>query len=204
MKKCINWCMLIVLMMFMASCVRTNASQKSKSPDVIQSNQEKDVYVLTVPDSQLIMTIPKGGLLPKKNPFGASSNNPRYFLFVDQSRYLNVSGWIEPAERYPGIEKYWEGETKQWKKERIQMPQNVSFAKVDRWDSIFFDKDISDNSDSKEKIMLFSVKASWVQAGTWIDIHISTVSDRPCNEARAKLVDFMKTIQVREKKRREN
>ncbi len=143
--------------------------------ETIQINELKEGYELTVPVSQLVMTIPKGGLSQKNIPLGGSTDSPRYFNFEDKALHLIISGWFEPAQRYSGIKKSWDEDRKEWNRRGLPDPQDVSFV----------------NS---------HIRAHWLQAGTWIDIHISMTSDRPSVESRAKLAALLKTIQVREKK----
>jgi len=42
------------------------------------------------------------------------------------------------------------------------------------------------------------VRAHWVQAGTWIDLHISTIQSASA-ESRNKLLEMLRSIEVREK-----
>jgi len=51
-------------------------------------------YVLTVPMSQLVVTIPRRGLVPEEP--GA---NPTYFKFNNDKNIIIVSGWFFPAAR---------------------------------------------------------------------------------------------------------
>ena len=43
------------------------------------------------------------------------------------------------------------------------------------------------------------VRAHWVQAGTWIDLHLSTTTERSSAENRKKLKELLRTISVTEK-----
>jgi len=161
--------------------------------ETIQINELKEGYELTVPVSQLVMTIPKGGLSQKNIPLGGSTDSPRYFNFEDKALHLIISGWFEPAQRYSGIKKSWDEDRKEWNRRGLPDPQDVSFVKIDNWDAIIYDLRLPAGNNSH-------IRAHWLQAGTWIDIHISMTSDRPSVESRAKLAALLKTIQVREKK----
>ena len=43
------------------------------------------------------------------------------------------------------------------------------------------------------------LRAHWVQAGTWIDLHLSITSQRTSAENRALLKSVLKSIRVRQK-----
>jgi len=161
--------------------------------ETIQINELKESYELTVPVSQLIMVIPKDGLSQKKIASGGSADNPRYFGFVNEALGLIISGWFESAQRFPGLQKSWDSDTKEWSRRGLPVPQGVAFVKISNWDAIVYDLRIPSGSNSH-------IRAHWLQADTWIDIHISMTSDRPSAESRAKLTALLKTIQVREKK----
>ena len=169
-----------------------NSFAVQSQAETIQISQSKESYVLTVPVSQLVMTIPKGGLTQKTNAQGGSAASPRYFFFGDDALNLFISGWFESEGGFQGVEKFWKNETKAWKRKGLPEPRDVSFVKIDNWDAIIYDIELPKSSNSH-------VRAHWVQAGTWIDIHISITSDHPSVELRAKLADFLKTIQVKTK-----
>jgi hypothetical protein len=161
--------------------------------ETIQITQLKEDYEVTVPVSQLIMTIPKGGLSQKKTVIGGSTASPRYFYFEDKTLQLIISGWFESEQRFTGVKKFWEQETKAYKDRSLPEPRDVSFVKIGSWDAIIYDSQLRNVTNS-------NIRAHWVQAGTWIDIHISITSDRPSTDSRAKLIAQLNSIQVREKK----
>ena len=53
--------------------------------DVIQITQRENDYLLTVPVSRLIMSIPRNGLSQQNNPAGGSTDHSRYFYFAGLS-----------------------------------------------------------------------------------------------------------------------
>ena len=166
----------------------------SASPsEPIEITDEKELIRLTVPMSRLVMTIPKGNLTHARNPFGGAADNPRYFYFRDEVLKLEISVWFEPRQSFSGTPVLWERETKEWKRRGPPDPQNVSFMKVADWDSIIYD--IEDPSGSSNS----HIKAHLLQAGTWIEVHISMTSDASNAEIRNNLLTLLKRFKVTEK-----
>jgi hypothetical protein len=168
------------------------AAAGSSADATIRIRELEQVFELSVPVSRLVVTIPKAGLVRTKNPLGGSADHPRFFYFVGGANLTFISGWIEPAQRFSGIEKFWENETSGWKRQGLPAPVDVSFVKVDNWDVIIYDmpSPVGNNS---------HVRAHRVQAGTWIDMHISTIQ-KSSTESRSKLLALLQTIEVRERK----
>jgi hypothetical protein len=162
--------------------------------ETIQIAETQDGFELTVPVSRLAMTIPKGGLAQGKKPeVGGGTDSPRYFIFEDAAERLFISGWFEPQDRFPGIQEFWNDETSDWSQRNLPAPQNVSFLKSDGWEVIAYDLPGPGGINNSH------VRAHWLQAGTWIDIHLSVTSDRPNAELREKLLTLLKGVRVREK-----
>ena len=161
-------------------------------PDALQVSEAVGSYELAVPIGRLVMTIPKGRLTRASNPLGGSADHPRYFAFVDGT--LNVSGWFEPAQKFTGIQSFWEKETSAWRRRGLPQPLEHSFTRLGNWDIVVYDMPVPSGSNPH-------VRAHWVQAGTWIDVHLSVTSVRPSVETRAELMSFLRSIQVRERDR---
>jgi hypothetical protein len=134
---------------------------------------------VSVPASRIVMILPKGRL--KKVP---ALDRPGYFYFTDEARSLIVSGWFEPAERFPGIKKFWDDETRNASGHGSPEMQEVTFTKVGDWDAILYDLRIPEITNS-------NVRAHWVSNGTWIDVHLSTTGTRPRAESRASLIEML-------------
>jgi hypothetical protein len=145
-------------------------------------------YILTVPVSRLRMTIPKGHLVLKSSPRG-EPNNPRYFYFQDSKVAFIVSGWFEPASGFSGIERFWQNETNAWKRNGLPEAQDVSFTKIGNWDSVVYETKLPRGTNAH-------IRAHWVQAGTWIDVHLSLTSTRTSTESRKLLESYLRTISV--------
>jgi hypothetical protein len=138
------------------------------------------------------MTIPEGGLSQEKNTRGGSTDSPRYFYLEDKALQLIISGWFEPSKGFRGIKSFWEDEIRAWKRGGLPEPHNILFTKIANWDAILYDISIPKGSNSH-------IRAHWLQAGTWIDIHLSMTSDRPSSEVRNTLQSLLKNIRVKEK-----
>jgi len=166
----------------------------SKEPAVsttLQIRESAQGYELSVPSSRLVMTLPKS-LVRANNPFGGAANNPRYFYFVDHAAFLNLSGWFEPPQKFTSVKALWEGETREWARQGLPQPRDVSFEKIDKWEVVVYDMPSPIGSSAH-------IRAHWVQAGTWIEMHISITSKSTSAESRAKLLELLKAIQVKEK-----
>ena len=164
----------------------------SKQRIVISRVGDDASYLLSVPVSRLEMRIPFPGLQQQANDGGGAADNPRYFYLGD-GHGLNVSGWFEQAGGFKGMDKFWSGEVASWRKQGLAEPLNTDFVKVGNWQAVFYDMPLDNYSN-------LHVRAHWVQAGTWIDIHLS-LTGKPSDESisRARLLELLKSITVREK-----
>lgn len=163
--------------------------QESPKAASLEITESAGSYVLTVPVSRLVMTIPKGGLTLAENTRGAVARSPRYFYFTDKTLHLSISGWFESEEGFAGIKQFWANETAAWKRNGLPEPRDVSFVQLGNWNAIIYDLDVPSGRYSH-------IRAHWLQAGTWIDIHLSMAANLPQKELRPKLRDVLKTIQV--------
>lgn len=154
--------------------------------------QREGAYEMTVPASGLVVSIPRGALAPGKIP-PEKADDPDYFMLEDEAQNLIVSGWIVPAQGFSGIREFWESETAQWRAMGLPAPQAVSFARYSDWEAVIYDITFPSGSNTH-------IRAHWVQAGTWIDLHLSTTTYATPVENRAKLKSLLKSISVREKR----
>ena len=184
---------LIVVSLIALFSADVSHAQDPKAAATLQISQTAESYVLSVPVSQIVMTIPKSGLTPKKVEVGGATAHPRYFYFEDKSG-LVISGWFEPDRGFKGVEKFWENETRAWKQKGISDPKDVSFLKIDKWDATIYEMALP-----SPKATNSHIRAHWVQAGTWIDMHLSITSELSSAENRAKLTALLKTIRVQVK-----
>ncbi len=171
---------------------KVGTCQESSKATTLEIVESAGNYVLTVPVSRLVMTIPKGGPALKVNRTGGSSDSPRYFYFEDKDSALFISGWFESDEGFRGIKQFWANETAAWKRGGLPEARDVTFVQLGDWNAILYEIDSPIGKNSH-------IRAHWVQAGTWIDIHLSLTADLPQKEIREKLQTILKTISVAER-----
>jgi len=172
--------------------VGSSSSSGAGRPDAIQITQTDTHYVLTVPVSRLVMQFPKGTLVLADPETGGGTSSPRYFYFKDRESPLIASGWFESQQGFAGIQKFWADEVASWNN-RLPAPQNVAFSKTGGWETIAYEIPVPGVTNT-------NLRAQWVQAGTWIDLHLSLTNRQTASEARARLVAFLTSVSVEEKK----
>jgi hypothetical protein len=185
---------ILILGVLTVSFCASATGQKTPENISIQITEQAEKYVLTVPVSRLLITIPKGGLKRTVSPVHGATDSPRYFIFEDTSRQLIVSGWFESDDRFAGIKKYWAETIAARKKQDVPDALDVSFENVGSWKTILYDTASPVNGRS-------NIEAHWVKHGTWIDLHLSLISNDSQAERRNRLRDVLKAIEVSEKKR---
>lgn len=170
-----------------------SAGAAAQQPDRLTISRAADAYVLTVPVSRLEMTLPAGQLAQRAMDIGGSTSSPRYFHFSDPARGLILSGWFEPSNAFKGLAQFWEEEQAAWKKKGLPTPTNVSTGKVGPWETVFYEHSFRDG------LLSSHVRAHLVQAGTWIDLHISVTAKEPGPKNRSTIESILKSIAVKEK-----
>ena len=174
------------------TCVAFGANGQTQPSDRLTVARTDSAYVLSVPASRLQMVLPDANLVQQSQDIGGSTSNPRYYYFSDPKRRLVLSGWFEPASRFAGISSFWESELAAWKKQQLPNPQNVVITNVGSWQAIFYDLAVPNGTN-------LHVRAHLVQAGTWIDLHISLFGDPSAPPNRSTLKDMLNRITVTEK-----
>lgn len=182
-----NALILAVALAVAATCVAAAPPSQSIAVETTEA-----AYALSVPVSRLALTIPRGNLVLKSNAIGGATDNPRYFYFEDPTLHLIISGWFEPAQGFSGIEAFWKAETTAWKQNGLPEAQKVTFEKIGNWDTIIYELKTPRGTNSH-------IRAHWVQAGTWIDIHFSITSERTAEENRKLLSSSLEALAVKEK-----
>jgi hypothetical protein len=162
-------------------------------PDALQITQTDQAYVLTVPASRLVMRIPLNGLSLTNSAIGGPTDNPRYFHFRDDTKQVIMSGWVESDQAFPGLQKIWADEVTVSKKNGLAEAQRVAFGRMANWETIAYERAVPNFTNSH-------LHAHWVQAGTWIDLHLSLTTNGSSQDARAKLESLLRTIVVSQKK----
>ncbi len=151
-----------------------------------------DFYKLHDPDGKLVLKIPRRDLTVQRNAnIGGATDSPRYFSFSGAGSGLAVSGWIEPASLYQGVQEFWKSETAAARKARGFEHQNVKFSKHEDWDLIAYDLTLP-----AKGVNNTHYRAELVRHGTWIDLHVSITGSSPLRELRAELLAFLQAIEV--------
>ncbi len=159
--------------------------------DRLVITERPDAYVLTVPVSRLVMTIPKEGFTAGTSPRSDATASRRYFYFEDTAKRLFISGWFEAQSEFPGMAKFWEENTAAWSKKKMPALADVTFKKIGGWDAVLFQS-------PQPAGIISNIRAEWVSGGTWIDLHISAASDSTA-ENQSNLESLLARIHVREK-----
>ena len=170
-------------------------STAPRSNEAIQITETRNGYSLSVPVSQLTMTLPRGNWLRKdQSKLGGGASHPRYFYFEDgKEESLILSGWFEPDRLFSGsASQQWEKDLPGLKKAKLPAPGNVVFERIAGWDTVTYDQVFSG-------IVSSHLRAHWVQAGTWIDLHLSTTTQASSAENRKKLKALLRSISVLDK-----
>jgi hypothetical protein len=176
----------------LTACVAPGA--KRPPGQDIEIKQVNGSYSLSVPASRLMMTLPPSNWSRKdKSSVGGATASPRYFYFEDSKEAgLQLSGWFEPEQRFKGVRAMWEQDSKSFKESGLPEPANVAFEKLGGWDTVMYDHTLG-------SLLSSHVRAHWVRAGTWIDIHISITTTKSSAENRVKLKALLKDISISEK-----
>jgi hypothetical protein len=175
------------------SAALSTGEPQSVRADAIQIASDSTDLILTVPVSRLVVRVPKGGLEQKVRSQSGSAASPRYFYFEDETRRMIISGWFEPADGFKGVKNLWADEVAAWRKNSVPLPQEVSFAKLDRWDVVNYEMSNTDPTPTH-------IRACFVQAGTWIDIHLSMGDGESSQVRREKLTAILRSMSVTEKR----
>ncbi len=147
-------------------------------------------YRLNVPASRIEVILHGDNL--EQQPGG--SNSPRYFFFDDRGQGAVISGWFEPAQGFPGIKQFWENETRGSKNDKLPGPVNVKFGNLGKWQIVAYEIKFP-----AANVSNVHLRAERVQAGTWLDLHLSMTSNLSSAAARAKLEAVLESLEVREK-----
>jgi hypothetical protein len=84
---------------------------------------------------------------------------------------LIVSGWLEPAERYKGLDALWEAEKRSPVYAGPLAPTSVEMLREGAWEVIAYDVALPGGAQS-------NLRAERVMAGTLVDLHLSTAELR--------------------------
>ena len=165
-------------------------SAQSQAESRLVITEKNDTYELSLAVSRLVVMIPKQRFVPSAP--GQGSQAPRYFSFEDRAAGLVVSGWFEPEQAFRGMEAFWAGEQRGLTQNGFQI-QNIVSEKRDAWQIVLYDIPVPGGGRSS------NMRAERVQAGTWIDLHLSLTSRGAERENRAALRKLLEAMRVEER-----
>lgn len=178
----------IVILMMMTQLILTEGCAGITKSNTIQCKETAQNYEMQVPVSELYMIISKDNFPTK----GSGEFGGGYFILKNDAENCMLSVWFDSANRFNGTEKKWQDYVEIIRRKGWPLPQDIQFQKIDGWDTVLYD-------DKLPKFTVSNIRANWIQAGTWIDLHLSMLVKSTSDESRAKLVGILKTIQVKEK-----
>ena len=155
--------------------------------------EKADAYEITVPVSHVQMSVPKAGFVPVRNPPGAA-DSARYFYLADQANHIYISGWFEPASRFPGVKSLWSEQVQDWQRRGLPQPQSSAFLTLGEWEAVSYELVVPELSGHD-----CHIRAHHLQGETWIDLHLSALAANSCEEGRAPLAALLKSIRITEK-----
>jgi tetratricopeptide (TPR) repeat protein len=167
------------------------AADAAAQSDRLVITERPDAYLLSVPVSRLVMTIPRAGFTAGTAPRADATASSRYFYFEDTSKRLAISGWFESQSGFRGMDEFWKKESASYSQQKMPAQSNVTFKKIGGWDTVSYQVTQSIGISS-------NIRAESVSAGTWIDLHISAASDS-ASENQRNLESLLARIQIREK-----
>lgn len=175
------------------------ASKPTPIPEahrIAVSKRDGDFY-LTVPVSHLAMTIPAKGLKQDAAGKRAGSQSARYFYLHDPGRQLVVSGWFEAAQDYKGARLLWLREVVQFRRKTGDKLKDERFTRIGKWEVIHYLQDTLTGKKLPRAIP--NLRAHWVEAGTWIEVHLSLAENISREAADRELEAVLKSIKISRK-----
>jgi hypothetical protein len=147
-------------------------------------------FTFTVPQSRVVVKISDPLLLPD----AAASDKPNYFKLTRRQPLLIVSGWLEPAQQYKGLSAFWDAESRSPAYAGALAPTRVEMLREGAWEVVAFDV-------SAPGAVQSNLRAERVEAGTWIDLHLSTPARgaTPSTKLRAELLAVLREVQIVQK-----
>ncbi len=146
-------------------------------------------FTFTVPQSRVIVKVSDASLRPDD----AAPAKPSYFKLTRRDPQLILSGWLEPASSYKGLKEFWQSESRSPAYAGALAPTRVEMLQIGPWEVVAFDVPVPGGGTSAH------LRAERVQAGTWIDLHLSTTSARTPTALRAELLAALRRVEVVEK-----
>jgi hypothetical protein len=145
-------------------------------------------FTFTMPQSRVVVKVSDTSLRRD-----ATGDKPNYFKLMRREPQLILSGWLEPAARYNGLDAFWESEKRSPAYAGALAPTRVEMLRNAPWDIVAYDVSLPGGITSAH------LRAERVLAGTWVDLHLSTTSTRPPATLRAELLAALARVEVAQK-----
>lgn len=180
------------VVLFLGLCRPTIATDSSSTELAVTS--DRDHITMSVPVSRITISLPRGSLERNGGPSAGSAASPRYFRFDDPKQGIIVSGWFESANQFEGFEKFWKAEFQSMKKNGVNVKGSPDVVRVGPWIAAAYDVDVG-----AIKGVNTHLRSELVEAGTWVDLHISVTEEGSIEDARKVALQFLKDVVVTER-----
>ncbi len=174
----------VMALVILVCCAPAAAQAQGAAPSPLTGGAP---FTFTVPQSRVMVRVADPALVADE-----PGPKPNYFKLTRREPMLIVSGWLEPAERYKGLDAFWEAEKKAPVYSGPLAPTRVEMLREGPWEVVAFDVALPGGTQS-------NLRAERIMAGTWIDLHLSTASTRPPAGLRAELRAALRKIEVVQK-----
>lgn len=131
-------------------------------------------FVFTRPQSKLRVEFPN---------VKAEMAREGYFLGGIDSLHINVSGWLEPEQRYRGLEKFWAKES------RGKIAGTL--GREGAWETVAYKIDLT-----AKDLVQWNLRAELVRDGTWVDLHLSTIGKAGESDMPQRLLNVLREVKV--------
>lgn len=142
---------------------------------------KEDFTELSVPASRVVLRVPTARW-PAAPTFGPG-NHPRYFLFGAKDRTVTMSGWIETSARFSSLQDM-AGDTP-----AAPQVRDKRFGQVGAWETMSYVHDLDRLGQQTY------LRAHRREAGTWVELRLSTLGTQPQEEALEALTAALQSIQ---------
>jgi hypothetical protein len=169
------------------------AGPQATPADRITVTDTGEKYEISVAKSKVTLLLPKGDLRQNNDPRSGAAASPRYFFLTGASSGVNISGWFEPAERRGDVRASWKAEMEGLQKAGFSQPTDVSESGTEDRKVILYNLPLPSGSSSH-------ARCSYVQSGTWVDLHLSVSGKLPTDQSRARLLSFLNAISIEDRR----
>ncbi|MCL2713780.1 MAG: hypothetical protein FWD68_04085 [Alphaproteobacteria bacterium] len=149
------------------------------------SHGPQEPFTFTTPQSQVIIKVTDTTL----RPASSLPARPGSFRMRRADPHLILTGWLAPASDYKGLKEFWQSESRSPAYAVDLAPIRVEMIKAGPWEVIAFDVSLPEGTSA-------NLRAERIEAGSWIDLHLSTTSTKPPAELRAELLTALEKIEL--------